>query len=288
MTGLRVFAFEEVGDDLPRPPLAAMRFFVAAGLVVSLRGWRQLPLDVRRAIVSAGARDQIDRDVARMLTNEIPPSDIVLTQPRDASPTQPSPEVALLLGGELGVHAWSDLRPFDRFVLNMLGPNHRLLWRALSEILEAQPPSALKAPLARAEVRLEASGTVAEDIMRLLFRGLVLEGRGLLLARAAGRRAARAVGELLDLHAETATGVVELEWLVQPSSNQVLWQAHASTVDGRFFPAASLLAATVAATALCDMLKEFDPAVGIHRARIVEEEWVAGGIDREDATVILE
>jgi molybdenum cofactor biosynthesis enzyme len=288
VTDPKVFRFEGIGEELQRPPLAAVRFFAAAGLLVRLSGWRKLAKDARWAMVAAGSRDDIDSHVARVLTNEIPTSAIQLTPARDTSPAEPKPEVERMLGGgDRARRAWSQLRPFERFVLNSLRSNTRLLWRALTEIRGTTPGQTWSGTLARAEVQLRVEGQVRRDVMRLLAQDLLLQGRGLVLAKASGRRAARSAAELFDLHAEAATGVVEIDWVVQVAARVVLWQAHASTVDGEFFPVASLAAATVAATSLCDMLKEFDPDVELRHARLVEEEWVVGAFEMDESTVII-
>ncbi len=288
VTDLRVFRFEGIDDDLARPPLAAIRFFAATGMLVRYSDWRRVPLDARRAIAAAGARDEVDLQAARALMDEIPPAAIQLTPPRETSPGEPRAEVERMLGGgDLARRAWVQLRPFERFVLNVLRSNTRLLWRALTEIRGVAPAAAWSGSLARAEVQLRVEGPVLRDVVRLLSNDLLLRGRGLVLARASGRRAARAAGHLFDLHAETTTGVVEIDWQVQQTAPGVVWQAHASTVDGEFFPAASLVAATVAATSLCDMLKEFDPQVELRHARLADEEWVVGALELEESTVIL-
>ena len=193
----------------------------------------------------------------------------------------------MLGGGERARRAWAQLRPFERFVLNALRSNTRLLWRALTEIRGATPGVSWSGTLARAEVQLRVDGQVRRDVLRLLAHDLLLQGRGLVLAKASGRRAARSAAELFDLHAEATTGVVELDWLVQTAARSVLWQAHASTADGEFFPAASLAAATMAAASLCDMLKEFDPDVELRHARLADEEWIVGAFELEESTIIL-
>jgi len=115
-----------------------------------------------------------------------------------------------------------------------------------------------------------------------------LDGRSLMLARVAGIRAARRVSETFDLHAESGTGPVELDWTIYRDKELVLWQAHVSTWDGAFFPAASLLSATTAATALLDMIKEDDPSAGLRVADIREEAWRVGseGSRDEEATQV--
>ncbi len=104
----------------------------------------------------------------------------------------------------------------------------------------------------------------------------VLEGRALLLARTAGIRAARNGALPLDLHGDTPTGVVEIGSQIERRHQDmtVIWQAHVSTVEGAFFPAAALLGATTAATALVSIVAtELSDSASIERARIADEPW---------------
>src|SRR5215472_16202866 len=55
-----IYQFEDVGDDLPRPPMSAMRGFLASGVVLSPRGWGGLSIEQRRGFVLAGSAPIID------------------------------------------------------------------------------------------------------------------------------------------------------------------------------------------------------------------------------------
>jgi hypothetical protein len=61
----------------------------------------------------------------------------------------------------------------------------------------------------------------------------------------------------------------------------LLWQAHVSSAQSEFFPAASLLAAVTAGVAIFDMLGAQEPGVDvvIDAAMVREERWLIGDED---------
>lgn len=286
-----VFKFEEIGADLPRPPFAALRFLLSQGIRIRQGAWGELPLDIRNAIVEEGAREQLRGGVCEALAKSIPVRVIELVPRHLGTDEAPDLEVveSLSIRAEELQTTWSSLPSLCRFVLNRLAPNKRLLWHAWSEVTgSGPPPITWRGMLARAEVQVSATGETARSILQLLASGQLVDGKGLLLANAAGRRAARSAPEIYDLHHDADVGVVELDWAVKSASFTVLWQAHASTQSGEFFPIASLAAACASAICLADMLKEFDPNVAIREAKLVEEEWQVGRYDQEDATVMFD
>ncbi len=283
-----VFEFEDLPDDLPRPPLAAMRFFRRTGVKIALKTWRKLPIDVRWAMAAEGSRDQVDETVSRALLRHVSLRELELIGDPSYSESSPVPGLveALGMGEHWRVDTWPLLSSFQRFVLNFLAGNRRLLWRAFEEIsgLSPHPGTTWRGLLARAEVQIRAPKEIKRDLLRLLVHEQLLEGRGLILARASGVRAARSANDIFDLYAAQTAGTIELDWRVRELQSSVLWQAHASTHDGEFFPAASLLAATTAAVCLYDMIKEFDPEANVQQARLVEEPWEVGRYEWDEAT----
>jgi molybdenum cofactor biosynthesis enzyme len=105
-------------------------------------------------------------------------------------------------------------------------------------------------------------------------------GKACVLARAAGVRAARWLGEIVDAHAETAIGPVELEWGPQRGVG-VVWQAHVSTAQGAFSPTGSMIAATTAAVAMIDLVRSLDEGAHVTGASVVDEPWMFGQDDAE-------
>src|SRR5579871_5432769 len=67
-----VYAFEDIDDALRLVPLAARRALDALGCKLALEGWLSLPIEHRRALVEAGAREQVDRRVEALLDHATP------------------------------------------------------------------------------------------------------------------------------------------------------------------------------------------------------------------------
>jgi len=187
-----VYAFEEIPDDLPRPPMAALRALQSKGYLVSPRGWRDLPLEVRQALAREGAREEVGGPNLEAAIRRISLQHVkMMPSAREPSADQVPPELTAALGPLRGLSAdeWRGLRALDRRVLALLASNTRLLGRAVAEILPEEPisgrsrgPSAL---VARCEIALRPD--VLEQVLDPGFQG----GRAFVLARVAGRRAAR-------------------------------------------------------------------------------------------------
>lgn len=283
-----VYLFEEIGADLARPPLAALRALRKVGLQLTGAGWLALPLDARRVVVEVGTRDVVDQ---RLIHDCIkgPSLQEMRLMPawEDPDPERVPEALIKALGTEraLPVACWRSLTPLDRWTLALLCSNTRLLWRAIEEIRVAAGMSVPLKPwvgwLARCDVRLRA------DVLERVSGPELLGGRATVLARTSGVRAARRAWETLDLRAQVPTGPVEVEWARDPNGRAITWQAHVSTGDGAFYAAASLLAATTAAVALWDMVSTMDPTAALTAGRLVEEPWLGGSDeDPEEATIL--
>lgn len=285
------YAFEELTQELSRPPKSAMRAMFCAGIMLSPKGWQSLSVDTRQALAVAGMHDAINEAMVRQLLNEASPSCMKMV-PRLQDP--PRHELPKGLLGALGlmrtitIEEWAALSTLDRFVLDSLSHNTRLLWRAVEEIarkpdspLRRLPSKPWSGALARCEV------FVRPEARQQMLSPKFLGGRATLLARAAGVRAARRAARFFDLQVEVVTGPTELDWAISRSSGVMLWQGHVSTWDADFFPAASLLAVSTAAVAVYDMIKDIDPHAFITGAGIAEESWKVGTSDeREEATAL--
>ena len=283
--GRYVYAFEEVAEDLPRPPMAALRALHAMGFIVSPRGWQELPVDVRQTIASEGAKNEVGGPALEAALTHISLQHVkMMPKPREPDPLEVPKDLLAALGPLRRVSAtdWQKLRALDRRVLNTLAHNTRLLARAIEEIFPTGTPSRRStAVVARCEM------TLRREVLRAVTDPDFQGGRAFILARVAGRRAARRVAEILDTQADSTVGPIELDWGVREVDSVLFWQAHASAWDGSFFPSAALLAATTAAVAIHDLLREIDPTATISAAGIKDEPWEAGrGEALEPATAL--
>ena len=286
-----IYAFEEIGPDLPRPPLAARRALLVSGVAVPLDTWQSMPLPARQAIAQEGTKDAVSEFVVK---NSVSP---VLKRIRFMAPvkdppidTIPQPVIeALRSVRPITPPEWKQLSPLDRYALLALSGNSRLLYRAIEEMTTG-PASTLSSiklrpwvgPLAHAEVHMSrvAFGDLAA--------GNVQGGKALVLARAAGVRAARGARDVIDGYAEKWAGPVELDARLDAETGGYVWQAHVSTADGEFFAAASVLAAATAAVALRDAIAARDPSASVGGVVLKEATWSVGsGQFGDEATVAM-
>lgn len=286
------YEFERLSRSLDWPPLAALRALDASGVRVTQQGWLSMPVEARKAITTLGAAEYLDVDAIRQQLTGVSPREISLRQPTADAALEAIPggvEAALRITGQPPELFWQVIRPLDRYVLHRLTHNSRLLAQAITEIAVragqlqfAVSTRKWTGVVAHCEVRID-DGKLA----RRLWDFDVLEGRALVLARVAGVRAARRAGELLDVHRDAITGSVEIGCALnqEPAGSKLLWQAHASTADGAFFPSASLLAVTTAAAAVCDVISGLlGGQAFIEAGRLASEPWAVGW-DDDDATV---
>lgn len=279
---MTIFAFEDIPPDLPRPPAAAQRALAISGINMSIAIWQSLSEATRRVITVAGAGEIVDpnavRGALRGASFKVQMRHPVSDPSIDYIPT----ELDEVLG-EWRAHIafrWRAMPALHRYILVMLAQNPRLLWRALTELAQrgrwsgsdTLPP--IQGLVARCEVRI--STKTFSYLNNPRFHG----GRATILARVAGVRAARKMHELIDQHAHDAVGPVELESGPLPNVG-LLFQGHVSTAAGAFSETASLLAATTAAVALIDLLREVDDRVSITAASLNREPWLFGSVDNE-------
>ncbi|RYE91239.1 MAG: hypothetical protein EOO75_09045, partial [Myxococcales bacterium] len=276
---MAVYDFEDIGPDLDRPPFAALRALQAVGVLVTPRGWQQVEVEARQVLVEEGSRERVDLLAVRTIANGIAANQIKLvSRSVDPSRDELPVELAKALGPQRAIplHEWQGITALDRFMLASLSYNTRLLWRALDELerggkLERRRRGAWSGAVARCEL------ITRPDVLAQFMDPRFLEGRGPVLARGAGRRAARRASEIFDLQVDVEVGPIELDWGALDQPGGMLWQAHVSGWDGSFLPAASLQAAITAAVAVHDMIKELDPRASISVATIAEEPWQVGG-----------
>ncbi|MDB4995776.1 MAG: Cyclic pyranopterin monophosphate synthase MoaC [Myxococcaceae bacterium] len=269
--------------------MSAMRALLSAGVVMSPRGWNGLGVDMRHSLARVGAAEVVDLAKVQEHVRNAAVSELRLV-PRLQDAKVDEVPIALVNAlapvRRISVEQWRALRPLDRYVLSALALNTRLLWRAVQEILPeavaGSETSPWKSVLARCEMKIRPDALVT-------LQGLdFLDGRAFVLARVAGVRAARRAAETFDMRSDSGTGTIELDWCNLDDAGILLWQAHVSTWDGAFYPAAALAAATTAAIALCDMIRDRDPSASVLEASIVEDTWQVGSDPfREQATAVF-
>jgi molybdenum cofactor biosynthesis enzyme len=286
-----IYAFEEIGTDLARPPLAARRALLTSGVTVPLDTWQAIPLAARQAIVAEGAKDTPNEGVVKNAISSVLKRVRFMGAVKDPSLDVVPQSVVEGLRAlrPINVAEWKSISALDRYTLVALSGNSRLLYRALEEMTQG-PTSALGpakllpwvGPLAHAEVRM------ARAVFGEVAAGRVQGGKAIVLARAAGIRAARSANEMIDGYAEKYAGPVELDARLDAEMGGYVWQAHVSTVDGEFFAAASVLATAAAAVALRDAIASRDPSASVTGVAVREAAWSVGsGAFGDEATVAM-
>jgi hypothetical protein len=124
-----LYKLDEADAQLSLLPMAARRALDCAGLHLSLKGWQELPLADRQALVRAGAAEGVD--VANV-------TQLLAAASAHIRPTPPLTEAdvldqtlleALPAGHNLDPARWRQLTALDRYVLAQLarrGKHERL------------------------------------------------------------------------------------------------------------------------------------------------------------------
>jgi cyclic pyranopterin phosphate synthase len=286
-----VFPFEEPNDDLGWIPLAARRALDVTGLKLSLAGWRGLTLAQRRALIAAGAAPNVSTDAVERLLATAKPQPPRTTPRSEPDPARASTELLDALGERAGelVPRWAALAPLERYALEKLVPRreggrpgrllaaHDFIVGAarkpshLDERGEARMVDVAEKPASRRVAVARSRLTMERETLELLASGRVEKGDALAAARIAGIQAAKRTPELIPLcHGIALTSVdVSLELVHEPPS--VLVTATARAFDRTGVEMEALVAASVAALTLYDMLKSVDRAMSIGDVTLLEK-----------------
>lgn len=277
-----VFDFEDIGDDLPLLPLAARRALDVAGQRLSLKAWQGLGIEARRQLVAAGAVEVVDVSAVTGAVAEAEPSPE--SQPPDDETRLAEPPPALR--DRVGP-IWPRLPALHRFAIVHLEKkgNTARLDEALVELLsgEEQPLTHLDH---KGQARMVDVGEKAITHRRAVARGyvamkpetarLVADGRGpkgdvLAVARVAGIMAAKRTPELIPLCHGIALHRVSVTFEVDAESGGIAVEAVAEARDRTGVEMEAMMAASVAALTIYDMLKAVERGMAIREVVLVEK-----------------
>jgi cyclic pyranopterin monophosphate synthase len=284
----KLFEFDAIDGKLDLVPLAARRLLDGLGAKLSLEGWRSLPLEHRRQLVVLGSGDTFDATEARSILA------LAFPAPRDTdaigdpeSKQVPSRLTSLLDPTRpLGNDAWAALSALERWVLDKVtkSKDPSRLPAAYDEIvarrrslshLNAQGDVTMvdvtaKQPTPR---RAVASSRVvmSEQAHRLLVDGNAPKGDVLAAARIAGIMAAKQTSQLIPLCHPIRLSGIEVEVVASRSEPSVDIRAEVFAIDRTGVEMEALVAASVAALTLYDMLKAVDRAMVIGPIRLLEK-----------------
>ncbi len=284
----RVFVFEDVDDTLTLIPLCARRALDAAGIKLSLKDWRSLPLAARQALASAGSAQTVDLAGANRALSFVDPPPPTVTKQGDPPGDYVPADVVLVLGHEhsLSNAVWSELEPLQRWVLVKVARrgNPQRIEQAYNEIVGHSADSvhlrpdgslrmvsvaqkAISERTATAESHVNMSG----DAFIRLQKGDNPKGDILTTARLAGIMAAKHTCDLIPLCHPLSITSIEVDCKLVPESNSVTIRTKVVAMDRTGVEMEALVAASIAALTIYDMLKAVDRSMSIGKTRLLSK-----------------
>lgn len=282
---MKLYAFDEIDEQLELVPLSARRAFDAAGLKPSRAAWLSLPLETRRRIAELGSGPTIDAAEVRELGRGARPAPDEIAPPPDPDASGPPPHVTSAFGAERPISGavWSALSPLDRYALAKVAdkPRRDRLEGAYREIVGQSALSthlapqggvrmvsvSSKAPSLRRAVA-ESSVTMAEPAFARLKSATAAKGDVLGTARLAGIMAAKRTPELVPLCHHVALDHVAVELELDEARTAVRISASAESFGRTGVEMEAMVAASVAALTVYDMLKGYDRSMEIGPTRL--------------------
>ena len=283
-----LYRFDEVDEQLELLPLASRRALDHAGRRLSREGWGSLPLPLRRQIVAIGASASVDVDLVRdAVAIANPPPDDVAPVP-DPPQDSPPDDVRRAFGAEMPISdaVWIQLSPLDRYALAKVAskPRPERLRAAYEEIVGTtsvsthlgarggarmvdvgQKPATLRRAVSRTEVTMNAHA------FERLRNNDVAKGDVLGVARVAGIMAAKRTSELIPLCHPIALSKLAVEFELDEGARAVRVSGTVEAFDRTGVEMESLVAVSVAALTIYDMLKSVDRGIVIGPTRLIEK-----------------
>jgi molybdenum cofactor biosynthesis protein MoaC len=279
-----VYAFEGIDDALAYIPLAARRALDVLGRKLSLEGWLSLAVDDRRRLVEAGAREYVDPEAVALVDAAVPtPSK---THPgAEADPTSIPPELAAALGPSrpLTDARWAALSGLGRYALLKYMANAEKLVSAYDEIVGVSLPHLTTTGAAHiidignkpeTSRRGVASACVrtTREVVEAIGSGAVPKGDVLAAARIAGILAAKRTPELLPLCHAVRTTRAAIDFESDAARGEVRVRATVEAIDRTGVEMEAMVAASIAALTVYDMIKSVDRWASIDAVRLEAKE----------------
>jgi len=288
MSPARLFEFDVNDPHLSLVPLAARRLFDALGAKLSLEGWRSLSLEQRRQLVELGSADSLDAERARGILATADPLPRDTDAVGDPEVDHVPRHVTNLLDSErpLSQSTWLTLTPLERWVLDKVAKskNPDRLPNAYDEILgqrqplthlntrgEAHMVAVTSKPITERRAVATSRITMSEKAHRTLVDGTSPKGDVLAAARIAGIMAAKQTSQLIPLCHPVHLSALEVT--LEPSNTQpvVEIRAEVTAIDRTGVEMEAMVAVSVAALTVYDMLKAVDRTMVIESTRLLEK-----------------
>jgi cyclic pyranopterin phosphate synthase len=289
-----VFAFEGIDEHLQLVPLAARRVLDAWGKKLSLAGWLSLSWLDRRALTLAGLGERVLAGEPRSLGDALAratPAPIAIESVAGPDPHAVPADLSAALGTErpLDTERWRKLTPLERYALAKYGAKPEKLAAAYDEIVAprfthltteghahmvnvgAKSASARRA-VASARVRTTPA------VVNAVATGALPKGDVLAVARVAGLMAAKRTPELIPLCHPVQTTHASVDIAGDATKGEFAIRAAVETVDRTGVEMEAMVAASVAALALYDMIKSADRWATIEGVQLEEKSGGKSGV----------
>lgn len=288
IVSVKLYRFDDVGENFDLVPLAARRALDVAGRKLSLESFRNLSLSARRALTTLGSEDRVDVSaVLELVGNAVPAAEIVATLPEPSDDAPPETLVAAL-GPErpLPHPSWRALVALDRYVLVKVlsSKTPGRLDEAYQEIIGRSAWSSHLAPdggvrMVRVtdkpatlrSARAESWVTMNGAAFRALAEHAAPKGDVLGTARLAGIMATKKTSDLIPLCHPLALSHVALEFDLEADSSRLHVRCAVETTGPTGVEMEALTGASIAALTVYDMLKSLDRAMTLGPCRLLEK-----------------
>lgn len=298
---VKLYSFDVDGARLELVPLAARRALDHAGYKLSLAGWTSLTPEARRILVSIGSEAVVDvAEVARQLAPAQPPAarcDVLPDPPRNV--LAPALVAAFAPYGRLTAAIWSSLDDVDRYALTKVArrSDPERMAAAHAEIIGHRQVSTHLGPrggvhmvnvsgkeVSERRAVAESRVSMNHDAFDLLRTDSVPKGDVLGSARIAGILAAKRTSELIPLCHPLPLTQLSVDLILDDEQDVVIIQASVRTEGKTGVEMEALVAVSVAALTVYDMLKAVDRGMVIGPTRLLEKSGGASGEFRADRT----
>lgn len=286
------YAFESETRAQGWLPLAARRALDRAGEKLSLEGWRSLDDRNQRALAQAGLLDDVPTAIVHAIAASAVPPPRVIEPVED--PIEPPGALRETLGPArpLTEESWRALRALDRYAFrHLLKPSHHDALRALyderlgaprlthlDERGEARMVGVGDKPTTRRRAVASARVRVAPRTLALITAEGTPKGDVFGVARVAAIQAAKRTPELIPLCHGVALSRVEVQFHTPPGSDEIEISAAAEAVDRTGVEMEAMVAASVAALTLYDMLKGIERGITIGPVQLESKEGGRSGL----------
>lgn len=280
-----MFEFDPVDAGLDLIPLSARRLLDALGAKLSLDAWRSLVLEDRQTLLRLGSATIISPSVALEVLSRAVPAPSVTEKTTDPDERVVPERLRELLGEErpITIGVWRKLEPLERWVLDKVAKSRHpeRVSRAYDEILhkssalshltsqgEAQMVETAEKPVTLRKAIATSRVTLSLAAHRALLEGNAPKGDVLGTARIAAIMAAKQTSQLIPLCHPIQMTHIRVDLIPSTKDPCVDIEAEVRAIDRTGVEMEAMVAVSVAALTIYDMLKAVDRGIVIGPTRL--------------------